>query len=305
MRVIYMGTPDFAVPTLQAIHDAGHEVVLVVSRPDAPAGRGKKLRSPPVVERARELGLPTSQPRAIKSGSFPARYAGLQADVAVVLAYGRLLTEHLLTSPKLGCINIHGSLLPRWRGAAPIQAAILAGDTETGVCTQQMEATLDTGPLYVSKRTPIGPRDTAGTLHDRLMWLAAECAVETLAMLPATPAPQVGEATYCGKIDKSEGAIDWGQSAARIDRRIRAMSPWPGGFVSWNSKGALKLLEARPVDGDGEPGTVLSAKGRLIVAAGEGAIELVTVKKPGKGAVSGADFANGARLVEGEPLAPR
>ncbi len=300
-----MGTPDFAVPTLNAIVQAGHDVVLVVSRPDAPSGRGRKMRSPPVIERARELGLPTSQPRAIKSGSFPARYASLNADVAVVLAYGRILTDHLLNSPKLGCINIHGSLLPRWRGAAPIQAVLLAGDAETGVCTQQMEADLDTGPLYVDKRLTVEATETAGSLHDKLMLLAAECAVDTLAMLPATPTPQQGEATYCGKIDKSMGLVDWGRSAIEIDRQIRAMSPWPGGFVPWNSKGALKILEARPADGSGPAGTMLSVKKQLIVATGDGAIELLSVRAPGKRSVSGADFANGAQLTVGDPFAPR
>ena len=172
MRVIFMGTPDFAVPTLDALVEAGHEIVLVVSQPDRRAGRGKQLKSPPVVERARALGLPTSQPRAIRSGSFPARVMGLQADVAVVVAYGRILPQQLLEAPRYGCINVHASLLPRWRGAAPIQAALLAGDEETGVCTQRMVDELDAGDVFVEKRMRPAGDETAGTLHDKLMVLS-------------------------------------------------------------------------------------------------------------------------------------
>ncbi len=205
MRVIFMGTPDFAVPALDALVAAGHDVVMVVCQPDRPAGRGKKLRPQPVAARASELKLPLAQPKAVRSGPFPERFVGLEADVAVVIAYGRILPDRLLEAPRLGCINVHASLLPRWRGAAPIQASILAGDAESGVCTQQMEADLDTGPVFVEKVLVLDAEETAGTLHDKLSALAADCAVETLEGLEtATPVPQSTEGiTWAPKIDKS------------------------------------------------------------------------------------------------------
>ncbi|MEN0064804.1 MAG: methionyl-tRNA formyltransferase [Myxococcota bacterium] len=305
MRVIFMGTPDFAVPTLDALVQAGHEVVLVVAQPDRPAGRGNKLRAPPVAERAEALGLPLAQPRAIKRGPFPERYASLEADVSVVIAYGRILTEHLLNAPRLGCINVHASLLPRWRGAAPIQHAILAGDTETGVCTQQMEPDLDTGPIFVERRTSISVEDTSATLHDRLSELAADAAVATLEALssdpPAVPTPQPEEGiTWAPKIEKADGRIDLSGSAIELDRRVRAMTPWPGGFLPYG-EGALKLREVAVVDEQGSPGTVLSVD-PLVVACGERALELRTVQAPGRTAVDGRSFANGARLRPGDRL---
>jgi methionyl-tRNA formyltransferase len=302
MRVIFMGTPDFAVPTLDALVNAGHEVVLVVAQPDRPAGRGNKLRPPPVAVRARELGLPLAQPKALRSGPFPERYLGLEADVGVVIAYGRILPERLLDAPRHGCVNLHASLLPRWRGAAPIQHAILAGDATTGVCAQRMEPSLDTGPVYVRREIPIAPRETAGTLHDKLAALSAEVAVETLAGQPAsTPVPQdEAGVTWAAKIEKEHGRLDLSAAAADCDRRVRAMTPWPGGWLPWDG-GPLKLLEVRPTDGRGAPGTVLSAA-PLVVACGSGALELVTVQAPGRKPVSGSDFANGLRLSAGDPL---
>ncbi len=302
MRVIVMGTPDFAVPTLDAIVQDGHEVVLVVTQPSRPAGRGKTVRPPPMAARAEALGLPFAQPKALRSGPFPERFVGLEADVGLVLAYGRILPDRLLNAPRHGCINVHGSLLPRWRGAGPIQAAILAGDAVTGVCTQRMEASLDTGPVYLSREVPIGERETAGSLHDTLAALSAEVATETLRRLhDLQPTPQDASAvTWCGKVDKSMGEVDWAQSAVDLHRRIRAMTPWPGGWVA-GSGGPLKLKEVRPADGSGTPGTVLSTR-PLVVACGTGALELVTVQAPGRRAVSGADFANGAHLQIGQPL---
>lgn len=304
MRVIFMGTPDFAVPTLDALADAGHEIVLVVAQPDKPAGRGKQLRPPPVAVRAKERGLPLAQPRALRSGPFPDRFVGLNADVAVVIAYGRILPERLLEAPRHGCVNVHASLLPRWRGAAPIQAAILAGDEITGVCTQQMEADLDTGPVYVRDETPIGPHETAGQLHDRLARMSAKVAVETLdglGRIEPVPQPEVG-ITWAPKIEKADGRIDWSGQAAELDRRVRAMTPWPGGFVDW-AKGPLKLKVVRPVEGAGAPGEVLSVD-PLVVACGEGALELEEVQAPGKRAVSGPAFARGLRLEVGHTLEP-
>lgn len=302
VRVIFYGTPDFAVPTLTALVEAGHEVVLVVAQPDKPAGRGNQLQSPPTVVKARELGIPVAQPSKIRSGEFPVQVAALNADVAVVLAYGRILTRALLDAPRLGCINVHGSLLPRWRGAGPIQAAVLAGDRRTGVCTQQMVEALDEGPVFLATETEIGERETAGQLHDRLSLLSADVAVRTLAALGAVaPTPQdPSGVTYCGKVEKEDGRIEWEQPADASDRRIRAMTPWPGGFVPWG-EGALKLLEATPVDGEGTPGEILSIK-PLIVACGRGALRLDRVQAPGRKPVSGAEFANGARLAVGGRL---
>jgi methionyl-tRNA formyltransferase len=302
MRVVFMGTPDFAVSSLQAVVEAGHEVVLVVSRPDKPSGRGQKLHPPPVVVRARELGLDVAQPRALRKGPFPVRYASLGADVAVVVAYGRILPAAMLEAPRHGCINVHASLLPRWRGAGPIQAAILAGDTSTGVCTQQMAEEMDTGPVYLSRTVAIGPRETAGSLHDRLVGLGAEVLVETLdRLLELTPIEQDHDAaTYCGKVNRDSGLVDLGGDAEAIDRQVRAMTPWPGGWIPW-SDGPLKMLEVAPAPGEGPPGTVLSAS-PLVVACGRGALELVRVQAPGRRSVSGREFANGARLGPGNLL---
>lgn len=301
MRIAFLGTPEFAVPTLDALH-AEHEVVLVVAQPDKPSGRGQAMTAPPVAARAKALGLPLTQPKAIKSGAFPELFTSLNLDVAVVIAYGRILTPTLLTAPRWGCVNVHASILPRWRGAAPIQWSIWSGDVETGVCTQRMEEGLDTGPIYLAERTPIGDRETAGELHDRLMALSAEVAVATLrGLAERTPLPQDNSlATHCGKLDKQMGAVDFTQSAAAIDRQIRAMTPWPGGFLA-KPEGPLKLLTAHPVEGQGSPGQILSTS-PLTIACGEGALVLDKVQAAGKKPVSGVDFANGARLVRGETL---
>lgn len=301
MRVIFMGTPDFAVPTLRALHDAGHEIALVVSQPDRAAGRGKKLKKPPVGVAALELGLPLSQPRAIFTGRFPKRYAALEADVAVVIAYGRILKPIHLESPKYGAVNLHASLLPRWRGAAPLQAAILAGDTETGVCAQRMEEGLDTGDVYVQRTVAIDPRQTAGGLHDILAAMSAEVAVETLEGLASRePIPQTGDICWAPKIAKNDGKLDLTESAVALDRRIRAMTPWPGGWLP-GENGPLKILEAQPVAGSGAPGTVLSKK-PLTLACGQGALAIHRLQAPGRKAVGGVDFANGNRIEVGAPL---
>ncbi len=302
MRVIFMGTPAFAVPTLDALVEAGHDVALVVAQPDRPAGRGKRLRAPPVAERARALGLDLAQPRALRSGPFPERFEGIDADVAVVIAYGRILPERLLRAPRFGCVNVHASLLPRWRGAAPIQWAILAGDDRTGVCTQRMEPDLDTGPLYLSREIPIDPEETAGSLHDKLAPLAARCAVETLDRIGVVePVPQPEEGvTWAPKVDRAMAEVDWGRPAVALHRLVRAMTPWPGGWIPWGS-GPLKLRAVRLADGQGRPGEILSTD-PLVVACGEGALELVEVQAPGRRPVRGADFVHGARLGVGEVL---
>ena len=303
MRVIFMGTPDFAVPTLDALVEAGHEIVLVVAQPDRKSGRGQKLQSPPVAARAKALGLPLSQPRAIRSGRFPERVKSLGADVGVVLAYGRILTRELLDAPRLGCVNVHASLLPRWRGAAPIQAAILAGDEVSGVCTQQMEEGLDTGPIFCSETLRLAENETGGSLHDKLMVMSARVAVETLRVMEGmTPVPQSAEGIcWAPKISKTDGRVDWQESAVALDRRVRAMSPWPGGWAE-RDDGRLKLLEVARVDGSGKPGEVLSVSPELVIACGEDALALKRVQAPGRKPVSGRDYANGARLKPHQEL---
>ena len=303
MRLIFMGTPDFAVPTLDALVAAGHEIALVVAQPDAPAGRGQELRVQPVAARAKALGLPLTQPKAVRTGELPERFEALEADAAVVIAYGRILTPRLLAAPRLGCVNIHGSLLPRWRGAAPIQWAILAGDPETGVCTQRMEEGLDTGPIYLAEHTPIGPRDTGGALFERLAGMSAGIAVRTLEILPhARPVPQADAwATWASKVDREMGRIRWDQPADAVDRRVRAMTPWPGAWTPLPD-GPLKIREVLPTEGAGVPGHVVSVS-PLVIACGEGAVELVSVQAPGKKPVTGHQYANGARLQVGAHLA--
>jgi methionyl-tRNA formyltransferase len=304
MRIAFLGTPAFAVPTLDALVAAGHDVALVVSQPDRPAGRGQTLTSPPVAARACELGLPVAQPKALKSGPFPERWSALGLDAAVVVAYGRILPEALLRAPRLGCVNVHASLLPRWRGAAPIQWAVLAGDGETGVCTQRMEPDLDTGPLWCERRTPLDPRETSGTLHDRLMHLAAEVAVETLAIAEHTaPRPQDPDGvTWAAKIEKDDGRVDWALDAAGLDRRIRAMTPWPGGWVP-GAAGPVKLLEVTPLDAAGAPGVVLSTD-PLVIGCGTGSLRLDRVQLPGRKGVTGAEAARGLRLAPGAAFPP-
>ena len=300
MRVLFFGTPDFAVPTLDALLNAGHEIVLVVAQPDKPAGRGHTCHSPPVIERARSLHLPIAQPVKIKTGEFPEQIEALNADVAVVIAYGRILTPRLLAAPRRGCINVHASLLPRWRGAAPIQWSIWAGDTVTGVCTQQMEEGLDTGPVYVELQTRIGPHETASDLHDRLAILGAEAAILTLRDWP-TPTPQApGGVTYASKIDKEMGVIDWNQPAINLDRQVRAMTAWPGGVAQRGTE-AIKLIQVQPAPNATHtaPGTVISTR-PLVITCGEGALELVRVQAPGRKPISGSEYANGAHLAVGQ-----
>jgi methionyl-tRNA formyltransferase len=294
MRVIFMGTPDFSVPVLQALVDAGHEIVAVYCQPPRPAGRGKKDRLSPVEDRARDLGLLVRHPASLKSAPVQEEFAALGADVAVVVAYGLILPQAVLDAPVHGCLNIHASLLPRWRGAAPIHRAIMAGDAETGVCIMQMEAGLDTGPVLLRRAVAIDAGDTTGLLHDRLSALGAALIVEALADLPrlqATPQPAFG-VTYAAKIDKSEARVGWTLPAAEVDRLIRGLSPFPG---AWCMVGAerVKLLNARLVSGQGEPGTVI---GGFIIACGDGAVEVTEVQREGKRAMPATEALRGLDL---------
>ncbi|TWI34451.1 methionyl-tRNA formyltransferase [Paracoccus sulfuroxidans] len=292
MRVIFMGTPDFSVPALRAIA-AEHEVVAVYSQPPRAAGRGQKPRPSPVHKAAEELGLPVRTPERLKSPEDQAEFAALQVDVAVVVAYGLILPQPVLDAPRLGCLNIHASLLPRWRGAAPIHRAIMAGDSETGVAIMQMEAGLDTGPVLAETRTPITAEDTTATLHDRLSAMGAELIVATLARLPLPATPQAEEGvTYAQKIDKAEARIDWTQTASQIDRQIRALSPFPGAWTMLGSE-RIKLLQSRVVQGSGQPGEVLSG---FTIACGEGAVEIITAQREGKRPMPASEILRGLTL---------
>ncbi len=303
MRVGFFGTPAFAAETLRALIDAGHEVACVVAQPDRPAGRGQRLQSPPTVELGRAHGAEILQPTRVKTGAFPERIEALNLDVAVVVAYGRILTPRLLAAPRRGCINVHASLLPRWRGAAPIQWAVLSGDAETGVATMAMDAGLDTGDVLLEVRTPIGPEETSGSLHDRLAGLGAALAVRTLAELDTlVPRPQpMDGVTYARMLTKEDGRIAWDRPAVALDAQVRGLSPWPGAFCSVRGE-TLKVLRARAVGHDpgAPPGALLHG---ATVAAGVGAVELIEVQAPGRRPVRGLDFVHGARLAPGELFA--
>ncbi len=301
MRIIFMGTPDFSVPVLDALVEAGHDIAAVYTQPPRPAGRGKKERPSPVHARAQALGLTVRHPPNFRDPAEIDAFAALEADVAVVVAYGLILPQPVLDAPRKGCLNIHASLLPRWRGAAPIQRAIMAGDARTGVCIMQMEAGLDTGPVLLRRETEIRPDDTAGSLHDRLSEMGATAIVEALASLDSlTPTPQPDQGiTYAAKIDKAEARIDWTRPAAEIDRQIRGLSPFPG---AWCEHGGarIKLLLSRVAEGNGTPGTVLDDS--LTVACGEGAVQLLRLQKAGRGAMDATEFLRGTPLKAGDRL---
>ncbi|SHM48500.1 methionyl-tRNA formyltransferase [Roseovarius litoreus] len=305
MRVIFMGTPDFSVPVLEALVAAGHEVAAVYCQPPRPAGRGKKDRPTPVQARAEEMGLEVRHPVSLKGADEQADFAALGADVAVVVAYGLILPQAILDAPKRGCLNIHASLLPRWRGAAPIHRAIMAGDARTGVCIMQMEAGLDTGPVLLRRETEIGQTETTGALHDRLSRMGAEAIIEALARLDdLTPEPQPDEGvTYAAKIDKSEARVDWSRPSRQVDRLIRGLSPFPGAWCEHRGE-RIKLLASELAEGAGRPGEVLEAAGggALRVACGEGAVRLLRLQRAGRGAQDAETFLRGLPLAPGEML---
>lgn len=298
MKLVFMGTPAFAVPCLDALVDAGHEVRAVVAQPDRPAGRGQQLVSPPTVARARALGIPVLQPAKVKSGEFPEAFERLEADLAVVVAYGRILTPRLLAAPRLGCVNVHASLLPRWRGAAPIQWSILGGDRTTGITTMRMAEGLDTGPMLLRAETPIGPEETAPELHDRLSPMGAALLVRTLTEWPAPAEQDHDAATWAPPLTRDQGRLRWGQPAEVLHRTVRGLSGWPGTVASFRGE-PMKVLRVRRVDAGGPPGVVLEG---AVVACGDGALELLEVQLPGKKAVRGVDWVNGSRVRPGEQL---
>jgi len=302
MRIIFMGTPDFSVPTLRALHEAGHEIVAAYSQPPRRAGRGKKERPSPVHLAAEELGIAVRTPHSLKDAEAQADFLALEADAAVVAAYGLLLPQIVLDGPKHGCLNVHASLLPRWRGAAPVQRAILAGDSVTGVTIMQMEAGLDTGPMLAREQVPIGAQDNAGILTDQLAFIGAELMVRVLADLPAfAPSPQPEDGvTYARKIDKAEAHIDFAQSAETVDRQVRAFNPAPGAWFELDGE-RIKLLGAEVIDVQGAAGTVIDDA--LTIACGDGAIRPLIVQRAGKPAMDRADFLRGRAVAKGTVLA--
>ena len=298
MRIVFMGTPEFAVPTLVEIVGAGHEVVAVYTRAPKPAGRGQAERKSPVHEAAEGFGIPVFTPRSLRGEAEQIVFAGHDDDVGVVVAYGLILPKPILEAPQLGCLNLHGSLLPRWRGAAPIQRAVLAGDARTGVAVMQMDEGLDTGPMSLVDEMAIGPDMTAGELHDQMMLVGADLMGRALAALERgsldfTPQPEAG-VTYAHKIEKAEARIDWSRPAAEIHNQIRGLSPFPGAWFELALNGQMvriKALRSTRAAFSGAPGTIGPD---LTIACGDGAVRLVTVQREGKGAMDAATFLRGA-----------
>jgi methionyl-tRNA formyltransferase len=305
MKIVFMGTPDFAVSALNALHAAGHDIVCVYSQPPRPAGRGHKLQLSPVHARAQELGLNVRHPLGFKKDAQArADFAALKADVAVVAAYGLILPQEVLDAPAYGCINIHASLLPRWRGAAPIQRAIMAGDDKSGVCIMQMEAGLDTGPVLMRSETPITSGTTAQSLHDALAAQGAELIVKTLADLPALTAETQSEegVTYAHMLSKEDGKIDWSRPAADIERQMRALAGWPGVWTLHNGM-RLKVISAAIEKTDGTQGKAGEILDRhLIVACGTGSLRLTAVQPENRKAMDGVSYMNGTHANVGEVL---
>ncbi|HEY4136121.1 MAG TPA: methionyl-tRNA formyltransferase [Alphaproteobacteria bacterium] len=305
MRIAFMGTPDFAVPALRALAAAGHDVAAVYSQPPRPAGRGQSEKRSEVHEAALALNIPVRTPVSLKTPEAQAEFAALGLDLAVVVAYGLILPKAILAAPKHGCFNIHGSLLPRWRGAAPIQRAILAGDQETGITIMQMDEGLDTGPMLLRDSVPITSGSTAETLHDALAEMGARLIVQALADLTAgklTPTPQPAEgATYAKKLSRDDGVIDWRRPAAEIERQARALTPWPGAFFSHDGK-RIKLLaaSARAASSQKAPGTVLDDK--LSIACGSGVLTLTRLQREGRAALEADAFLRGYALPAGTQL---
>lgn len=310
LRLAFMGTPEFAVPALDALAEAGHEIAAVYSQPPRPAGRGQQTRASPVQGFAEARGWPLRTPVSLKDAGEQAAFAALGLEAAVVVAYGLILPPPVLAAPRLGCLNIHASLLPRWRGAAPIQRAILAGDAESGVTIMRMDEGLDTGPMLLAESLPIGPTTTAAALHDSLAALGARLIVEALEGLVAgrlTPRPQPAEGvTYAAKLSRAESALDWRRPAAELERQVRAFSPWPGATAEMSGE-TVKVLAAELAAGepDAAPGTVLDGglEGALTVACGEGALRVTRLQRAGKAAMDAEAFLRGFALTPGTRLA--
>ncbi len=308
MKLVFMGTPDFAVSVLDALVAHGHEICAVYSQPPRPAGRGQCERPSPVHRRAQDLGIDVRTPASLKDVVEQQRFADLKADAAIVVAYGLLLPQPILAAPRHGCFNVHASLLPRWRGAAPIQRAIMAGDSETGVCIMRMEQGLDTGPVCLTKRMPIDAGTTFASLHDELASIGAAAMVEALAKLQShaldcVPQPADG-VTYAKKIDKAEARIDFNRTAIEVRNHIHGLSPFPGAWCNFPERGRdvrVKILRSETADGIGAPGEVLDD--RLTLACGAGAVRFLEVQREGKGAMSVDAFLRGLAVVPGTRIA--
>ncbi|RMD90782.1 MAG: methionyl-tRNA formyltransferase [Alphaproteobacteria bacterium] len=300
LRLAFFGTPDFAIPSLEALLEAGHKIVAVYTQPPRPAGRGQAPRKGAVHHMAEARGLPVRTPASLRDAATQAAFAALDLDAAVVAAYGLILPQAILDAPRLGCLNVHASLLPRWRGAAPIQRAILAGDRETGITIMQMDAGLDTGPILLQEAVPIGPRETAGELHDRLAALGGRLVVTALEELAAgrlAPRAQPADGvTHAPKITPAERRIDWHAPALSVDRQVRAFAPAPGAWSVWREE-RLVILSGQPAEGAGTPGTLLDD--RLTIACGEGAFRITALKRAGRKALPVEAFLRGFSLPPG------
>jgi methionyl-tRNA formyltransferase len=308
-RALFFGSPGFAVPSLAALHGIG-EVVGVVCQPDKPAGRGLELAAPPVKVRAQELGLPVVQPTKLRTGEFGAWVRDQRVDVALVVAYGRILPADVLAGPRLGCVNVHASLLPKYRGAAPITWAVVQGETETGITLMKLDEGMDTGPTFARAVTPIGADETAGEVSGRLAAMGAQAVKEHLPRYVAGTCTLTEQdhsaATAARPLEKSDGRIDWSKSATRVHDHVRGMSPWPGAHTTLRDR-IVKVEATRVMERSGSraaAGTaVMVDKSRVVVACGEGAVELVTVKPEGKRAMAASDWAQGRGIAEGDALA--
>lgn len=304
MRIAFMGTPDFAVPSLAELIAAGHEIVAVYSQPPRPRGRGQKLTPSPVHAFAESMGLPVFTPESMKTAEAVETFQSLDLDAAAVVAYGQILKIDVLEAPRLGCFNLHGSLLPRWRGAAPIQRAIMAGDRQTGVQIMRMSEGLDEGPILLSEILDIRDDDTAATLSDRMAHVGAGLWPRALAAIErggATPVEQTGEPTYARKITPAEARIDWSRPAAEVDCRIRGLSPFPGAWFEGPDGARIKALMSRVEDGSGAAGQVLDDQ--LLIACGTGAVRLTRVQREGRGAQGADEFVRGYAITAGAVLA--
>ncbi len=307
MRIAFLGTPDFAVPPLRALVGAGYEVVGVFTQPDRPRDRGQKTQPSPVKEAALELGLPVFAFERIRRTEGVAALTALAPDLMVTAAFGQILSQKVLDIPRIGCVNVHGSLLPQYRGPAPIQWAVIRGEAETGITTMMTDAGIDTGDILLQRVTPIGPEETAGELFDRLAALGAETLLETLRQLEAGTLPRRpqnhDEATHFPMLTRETGRVDWTRPAAEVHNLVRGVNPWPGAWTLCDGQ-TMKLWRTRPADGEGAPGTVLRADGKqgLLVACGQGAVEVLELQMPGGRRMASADYLRGRRILEGTVL---
>ncbi len=310
MRILFMGTPEFSVPTLQCLYDAGHEIVGVVTQPDKPKGRGGAVSFPPVKERALALSLPVYQPRRVREKEFIQTVEQLAPDVAVVVAFGQILPQAFLDIPRYGCINVHASLLPRYRGAAPIQRVVIDGEKETGITIMQMDAGLDTGDMLARERIAIAADETGGSLHDKLMVMGGPLLLTVLKEIEegrAVRTPQTGETCYASMLDKALGNVDWNDGADRIERLVRGLNPWPSAYTRWNGK-TIKLWKAfvrqpQEAEAAAEPGTVVRLGETIDVRTGEGVLQISELQLEGKKRMDAAAFLRGAHMQAGDKFA--